>query len=168
MNKIVICYSIIIIGILSNSIYPKEIIDTNSVSKVSRIDIEANTGLIWLLQIKGNVNINNSIFIKCRHSESLLSSESGFTAGYQTFFSNKSRLQTGLGYSYGKVEPFVFGEPNADATTEYWNGVICEFDFIHYFNINFIRVGINAGMNVIISNQKSLPSLNLGLVVGVF
>jgi hypothetical protein len=154
---------------VANSILPKETVDSNSVPRVPRIDIEVNTGLIWLLQIEGCVNIIDNVFIKGRHSETFLHSESGCMAGYQFVFSRMARMQFGLGYSSGKTEPLPGpGGPTAGDTTRHWNGMILDYNFIRYFNTNLVRIGMNVGFNCVIFSKESAPSLNLGLVIGLF
>jgi hypothetical protein len=134
-------------------------------TKLPRIELELNTGLAWFMQGKVNINLNDNIYSKIRLSGSFLASEYGFTAGYQRSHNNKDRMQLGIGYSNGKIEPFVPGGPNPDDTTEHWEGVMIEGNFIHYFKNEII--GCNIGFNFIISSNKSLPSVNLGFVVGL-
>ena len=167
MNKLVQIISILIFAVFVNTSFSE---DTNKIAfntKLPRVELEANTGLVWIIQFKGNININDKIYCKFRTSETLLASEYGFAAGYQRSYSDKGRVQIGIGYSNGKAEPFVPGGPNADDTTEYWDGLIIECNQIHYFNKDFLRIGFNIGFNFITAANESMPSINLGIIIGI-
>ena len=157
-----------ILTVFVNISYSEELNKSIFNTKLPKIELEANTGLAWIMQFKGNINITDNIYSKFRISETLLASEYGFTVGYQRSYNNKSRLQMGIGYSKGNNEPFVPGGPNPDDTTEHWNGLIIEANYIHYFNNGIMRIGFNVGFNFIIASSISIPSLNLGLIIGAF
>ena len=166
MNSLNKFISILTFAVFVNTSYSE---DTNKIvfnTNLPRIELEANTGLVWIIQIKGNLNINDNIYTKFRISKSR-DSELGLSCGYQRSYSNKGRVQMGIGYSHGKSEPIVLGGPSSDDTTEYWNGLIIEGNYIHYFSKDVLRIGFNIGMNFIVSDKKSIPSLNLGLILGI-
>jgi hypothetical protein len=168
MNNIIKFISILIFAFFVKASYSE---DTNKIifnTKLPKFELELNTGLAWLMQCKGNINFTNNIYLKLRVSETFLASEFGFSAGYQRSYSNKGRVQIGIGYSNGKIEPL--GNPGGsspDDTTEYWDGVILEGNYIQYLIKDIVSLGFNIGFNFIISSKKSLPSLNLGLVLGI-
>jgi hypothetical protein len=133
------------------------------------IDLEADVGAYWIVQGKTTWNVNDKLYAKIRISASLFASEGGFTAGYQFTPNTKNRVQFGLGYSNGNVDPDPFGSPGGsyNPPREYWDGIIGELDCIHYFSESVVRMGFTVGMSLILSKRKPMGSFNAGLVVGM-
>jgi hypothetical protein len=156
-----------ILVVFANASFSEKINKGMFITQFPRIELELNTGFAWLMQFKGIVNVNDNIYSNFRLSNTFLASEYGFTVGYQRSDNRMSKIQMGIGYSNGQVAPFVPGGPNTDDTTEYWKGVIIEGNYIHYLINDIVSLGFNVGFNFIISRQKAIPSLNLGLVLGI-
>ncbi len=142
--------------------------DAIGIPKPPRIELQADVGFVWVVQGKACLNFNENIFGEIRYSDVVLAREYGFSAGYQRSLSNKSRMQMSLGYSRIKVYSLNPGGSNEGDTVSYWHGVIIEYNFIHYFNTGLIRIGFNASVNFDLYKNKAIPSLNAGLILGMF
>jgi hypothetical protein len=161
---------ILVVALFVNASFPEDATTGSSKLRLPMIDLEANVGLYWILQGKTTWNVNDKLYGKIRISATLFASEGGFTVGYQYTPNTKNRVQFGLGYSNGNVDPDPFGSPGGSSYNpprEYWNGVIGELDCIHYFSESVIRMGLNFGMSLILSKRNPMGSFNAGLVVGM-
>jgi hypothetical protein len=157
---------LLLISILAfaNNDYAGDSVNTFFKTQLPRLEIEGNVGIYWIIQAKGNFNINDNFYCKIRSSSSFLSSDYGLILGYQIPPIARNRVQIGLGYSKGEISPFVPAGPDEGDTTEHWNGAILETNFIHYFNSNFVRIGFNIGINFIFAIKKTILLRQLNMV----
>lgn len=170
--------------IVACSLFSEETIQDKSNNTLPLIDISLNTGLIWYGQAKVCVNLFEKLYIKVHTSTTTGSSENGINVGYQFKFNENQRLQTGLGYSYFEDVVHVLFSFGVESK-EYFHGVIAEVDYIHYLYSGPIKIGFNAGINVLFfmdeyerfmppsiefgdrSVLNTFPSLNFGITVGI-
>jgi hypothetical protein len=136
-------------------------------AKLPRLEISSNIGIVWVIQGNLNLNINDRVYLKYRKSASFLSLDDAFMIGYQEIYSPKGRYQFGIGYSKGHVDPFVIGGPNIDDITEYWRTITLEVNFINYLSFKISKFGLNYGINLIIDKNRTIPSINVGLLIGL-
>jgi hypothetical protein len=132
------------------------------------IDVSVNTGVGWIAQITTNVNLFDKYYMKLRGSQTFLNSETGIILGIQKKYTQKRRIQFGMGYSEGRSDPFIPGGPDATDHIEYFNAVIGEVNYIHYFYSGLIKIGFNIGLNCTVDNRRAFPSFNTGIIAGIF
>jgi len=158
--------AIIFIVFISTKIFASDGYKNIFNTQLPKIEIQTNVGFIWFVQLAGNLNINDNIYMKCRTSITFLTSEKAILLGYQYFENNKNRIQIGLGYTRGIYNPSG-SSGSSDKDSKFSSGTL-EVKFIHYFTTGKVRFGLNTGGNLIVVNDGLLPNLNVGLIVGLF
>jgi hypothetical protein len=142
-------------------------------TELPRIEIAGDIGFVWLLQASGTVNLNNSSYLKYRMSTIYGISEMSLLAGYQYLLGDENRVQIGLGYANATIQPMgnigslsPTYKNNSNNKVNYPSATI-EINYIQFFNDDFLKIGFNAGVNLIIRTAV-IPSVNIGLNMGVF
>jgi hypothetical protein len=129
-------------------------------------EVSIDVGLLWLGQISATVLPYKNIFIQGKVSSSLLIENLCFSAGYQ--FNDKiyknAIFRIGAGYSRGKQTTLVFGEGENAPNDIYWNGITLQVGAMKYLSKN---IGYNIMASILISKEKELPSINVGVVFGI-
>jgi len=62
MIKLLKIIFILIVALFVNPSFSEDTIKNVFNTKLPRIELEANTGLLWITQFKGNININDNIY----------------------------------------------------------------------------------------------------------
>jgi hypothetical protein len=169
MNKMRIIIIAFSISLVCTTLFADNEVNKLFSTQLPRIEIEANVGFIWVVQLEGILNINDNIYGKYRMSETFLASEKSILLGYQYSKDNKNRIQLGLGYTRAVLYSFgSYGGSDASDTNVYLSTGTIEAKFIHYFNVNLFRFGLNLGANLIMGFPGVIPSFNVGLNLGAF
>ena len=167
MNNLLKFTTILVLVVFVASAISDDTIHSFFQTTQPRIELIENTGAGFLLQFKGNCNLNNKAYIAFRASQSLEFSEIGFSTGYQHQYSRKGRLQFGAGYSHILHQPMlpIFSGP--DNLPDSWDGAIIEVNLIQLFIKSTASFGMDLGLSFIFSNVNIYSSFNLGIVIGI-
>jgi hypothetical protein len=170
MIKLIKHTAIFIISIFVTAAFSGDTINSFFKTDLPRIELETNTGYILMLQIKGNININDISYVNFRTSGTYGFSELGIIIGLQHQFSKKGRLQFGLGYTYVVKDTTVISLFLPGVSPVKWNGVSAEVNLMHYFIKDVVSFGIDIGVNCTFSVSSATgvqySSINVGFVLG--